>query len=103
MALGPDVCPRAIVADKGYDSKTNQVAARRVTLQMIHNTIISAPDGLRDALRTMTRMQLVRTLAAWHPDLTRYRDLEAAYRTASASNPWDADISNSMTRSLIPT
>lgn len=56
------------------------VAARRVALQMIQNTIVCAPDGLRDVLRTMRRMQLVRTLAAWRPDLTAYRDVEAAYR-----------------------
>ena len=56
------------------------VAARRVALQMIHNTIVCAPDGLRDTLRAMTRMQLVRTLAAWRPDLTAYRDVESAYR-----------------------
>jgi transposase len=56
------------------------VAARRVALQMIQNTIVCSPDGLRDLLRTMTRMQLVRTLAAWRPDLTAYRDVEAAYR-----------------------
>jgi transposase len=56
------------------------VAARRVALQMIHNTIVCAPDGLRETLRRMTRMQLVRTLAAWRPDLTAYRDVEAAYR-----------------------
>ena len=56
------------------------VAARRVALQVIHNTIVCAPDGLREALRRMTRMQLVRTLAAWRPDLTGYRDVEAAYR-----------------------
>jgi transposase len=48
------------------------VAARRVALQMIHNTIVCAPDGLREALRRMTRMQLVRTLAGWRPDLTGY-------------------------------
>lgn len=56
------------------------VAARRVALQMIQNTIVCAPDGLRDLLRSMTRMQLIRTLAAWRPDLTAYRDVEAAYR-----------------------
>ncbi len=56
------------------------VAARRVALQMIHNTIVSAPDELREALRTMTRMQLVRTLAAWRPVLTDYRNLVSAYR-----------------------
>jgi len=56
------------------------VAARRVALQLIQNTIVCAPDGLRDVLRSMTRMQLIRTLAAWRPDLTAYRDVEAAYR-----------------------
>ena len=61
------------------------VAARRVALQMIHNTIVCAPDGLREILRRMTRMQLVRTLAAWRPDLTGYRDVEAAYRISLKS------------------
>ena len=56
------------------------VSARRVALQMIHNTIVCAPDGLRDQLRSLTRMQLVRTLGSWRPDLTAYRDLESAYR-----------------------
>jgi hypothetical protein len=37
------------------------VAARRVALQLIQNTIVCAPDGLRDDLRSMTRMQLIRT------------------------------------------
>ena len=56
------------------------VTARRVALQMIHNTIICASDVLRDQLRHMTRMQLVRTLAAELPDLTAHREVEAAYR-----------------------
>ena len=56
------------------------VSARRVALQMIHNTIVCAPDGLRDQLRSLTRMQLVRTLASWRPDLTAYRNLDSAYR-----------------------
>jgi transposase len=45
---------------------------------MIQNTIVCAPDGLRDHLRNMTRMQLIRTLASWRPDLTAYRDVESA-------------------------
>ncbi len=61
------------------------VSARRVALQMIHNTIVCAPDGLRDQLRSLTRMQLVRTVAAWRPDLTAYRDLDSAYRIAFKS------------------
>ncbi|MGI9507974.1 MAG: IS5 family transposase [Geminicoccaceae bacterium] len=29
MAIGPDVTPRAVIADKGYDSKANRAAARQ--------------------------------------------------------------------------
>ena len=56
------------------------VAARRIALQMIDNTIVCAPDDLRQTLRDMTRMQLVRTLAAWRPDLTDFRNVASAYR-----------------------
>ena len=56
------------------------VAARRVALQMIQNTIVCAPDGLRETLRQLTRMQLIRTLAAWRPDLGEYRNVLSAYR-----------------------
>ena len=56
------------------------VNARRIALQLIQTTIIAAPDGLRDQLRHMTRMQLIRSLAALRPDLSTYRDLGAAYR-----------------------
>lgn len=61
------------------------VAARRVALQMIQMNIVSAPQELRDALRSMTRMQLIRTLASWRPDLTGYRDITTAYRIAFKS------------------
>ena len=56
------------------------VAARRVALQMIQTTIVAAPDELREPLQTLTRMQLIRTLAAWRPDLTDYRQMVSAYR-----------------------
>ncbi len=56
------------------------VAARRVALQLIHSTVVCAPDELRESLRAMTRMQLIRTLAAWRPDLSDYRNLASAYR-----------------------
>ncbi len=47
------------------------VQARRIALQMIQTTIVWAPDRLNEPLRQMTRMQLIRTLAAWRPDLRR--------------------------------
>jgi transposase len=59
--------------------------ARRVALPMIHNTLICAPDELREALRKLTRMQLVRTLAAWRPDLTDSRNVVSAYRITLTS------------------
>lgn len=59
--------------------------ARRIALQIIQTTIVCAPDRLRDLLRNMTRMKLIRTLAAWRPDLTGYRDVEEAYKIALKS------------------
>src|SRR3954464_12187568 len=61
------------------------VAARRVALQMIQNTMVCAPDKLRELLRKMTRMQLIRTLAALRPDLTDYRNVTSAYRISLKS------------------
>ena len=61
------------------------VAARRVALQMIQSTIVCAPDELRETLRKMTRLQLVRTLAAWRPDLADYRNVVSAYRISLKS------------------
>jgi hypothetical protein len=49
------------------------VAARRVALPMIQNTIVCAPDELRETLRKMTRMQLIRTLAAGSDRLSQRR------------------------------
>ena len=65
--------------------RKSAINARRIALQMIQMNIVSAPDVLRDQLRKMTRMQLIRTLAAWRPDLTEYRDPAAAYRIAFKS------------------
>ncbi len=59
------------------------VAARRVALQMIHNTLVCAPDDLRDQLRKLTRMELIRTLAAWRPDMTDYRNVASAGSVAT--------------------
>ena len=47
---------------------------------MIQNPIVCAPAEVRGALQEMTRMPLVRTLAAWRPDLTDFRNVASAYR-----------------------
>lgn len=54
------------------------------------NTIISAPDALRDTHRHPTRMKQIRmkqirTWAAWRPDMTAYREMDVAYRIALKS------------------
>ena len=64
---------------------THAVQARRIALQIIQTTIVCAPDRLRDLLRNMTRMKLIRTLAAGRPDLTGYRDVEEACKIALTS------------------
>jgi transposase len=60
--------------------RTTAVSARKIALQLIQTTIVCAPDELRDALRHLTRMQLIRTLAAWRPDLSDFRNVSSAYR-----------------------
>lgn len=49
------------------------VSARRVTLQTIRADMISAPEELRDQLRGMTCMQLIRRLVATRPDSADFR------------------------------
>ncbi len=61
------------------------ISARRVALQMIQTNIVSAPDHLREQLRSMSRMQLIRTLAAWRPDLSDGGNVTSAYRIALKS------------------
>ncbi len=48
-------------------------------------TIVCAPDELRDTLRKLSRMQLVRMLAAWRPDLSDFRNVSSAYRISLKS------------------
>ena len=44
---------------------------------MIHNTIVlRSPMACAINCGSLTRMQLIRTLASWRPDLTAYRDLD---------------------------
>ncbi len=72
------------------------IQARRIALQLIQMTIICAPENIRDPLRNMTRMQLIRALATARPDLTAYRQVRKP--TASLSSLWRDVISNYMTR-----
>lgn len=65
--------------------RRSAITARKIALQMIQTNIVSAPDKLREQLRSMTRMQLIRTLASWKPDPIKYRNIEDAYRIALKS------------------
>lgn len=71
------------------DAKTcrnTAVSARRVALhlQIIHSYIISAPDELREQLRNMTHMQLIRTPIP-KPSASEYRNVTNVYRIALKS------------------
>lgn len=63
-------------------TRKTAVAARRVALQMIRDTIVTAPEELRDQLRGKTRMQLIRHLVATRPDKTDFKTPEGAARIA---------------------
>lgn len=82
--------PRAaMAASKPYacsaPARQTAVKARRAALQQLNNTIIAAPDEVREQTRSMTRMQLVRTLGAWRPDRDQANDPTVATKIALRS------------------
>lgn len=66
-------------------TRAQAVRERRNTLQLLRMTIVSAPEELRDQIRNLTRMQLIRILAAWRPDVSNAADPVTAYRVAFKS------------------
>lgn len=66
-------------------TRRTAVKCRRATLQQLHNTIVAAPEEVRDQLRNLTRMQLLRTCAAWRPDPIAFRDPVMATKIACKS------------------
>jgi transposase len=66
-------------------ARAHAVRERRSTLQLLRMTIVACPDELRDQVRHLTRMQLIRTLAAWRPDVSNATDPVTAYRVALKS------------------
>ena len=61
------------------------IRARRNALQLLRMSIVSAPDEVRDQVRNLTRMQLIRTCASWRPDTTSAADPASATRIALKS------------------
>jgi transposase len=66
-------------------TRRTAVRCRRASLQPLHNTIVAAPEELRDQVRNLTRMQRLRTCAAWRPDIIAYRDPVVATKIAMRS------------------
>jgi transposase len=66
-------------------TRATAIRARRNALQLLRMTIVAAPEELRDQVRHLTRMQLIRTCAAWRPDLTDAADPTSATRIALKS------------------
>lgn len=66
-------------------TRAHAVRERRSALQLLRMTIVSAPDEVRDQVRNLTRMQLIRTLAAWRPDVSNASDPITAYRVSLKS------------------
>jgi transposase len=66
-------------------TRNTAIRARRNALQLLRMSIVSAPEELRDQVRNLTRMQLIRTCAAWRPDTTNAADPASATRIALKS------------------
>ena len=49
-------------------TRKTAIKCRRAALQQLHNTIVAAPEEVRDQVRNLTGMQRLRTCAAWRPD-----------------------------------
>jgi transposase len=66
-------------------TRATAIRARTKALQLLRHHIVSAPEELRDQVRNLTRMQLIRTCAAWRPDTVGYRDPVVATRISLKS------------------
>ncbi len=66
-------------------TRAGAVRSRVKTLQLLRNHAISAPDEVRDTVRSLTRTQMLRTVAAWRPDLDDFDHPVTATRIAMRS------------------
>lgn len=66
-------------------TRQTAIKVRRSSLQLLHATVVAAPDEVREQLRSLTRMQLIRTCAGLRPDHIAYRDPAVATRIALRS------------------
>jgi transposase len=68
-----------------HTARASAVKSRRHALQLLRTQIVSAPAGLRDQVRALTRMQLIRTIAAWPAPADAWHDPLPATRSALRS------------------
>lgn len=66
-------------------TRATAIRSHTKALQLLRMHIVSAPEELRDQVRNLTRMQLLRTCASWRPDTVGFRDPVVATRIALKS------------------
>jgi transposase len=66
-------------------TRATAIRSRTKALQLLRMHVVAAPEELRDQVRNLTRMQLLRTCAAWRPDTVGFRDPVVATRIALKS------------------
>jgi transposase len=66
-------------------TRATAIRSRTKALQLLGMHVVSAPEELRDQVRNLTRMQLLRTCAGWRPDTIGFRDPVVATRIALKS------------------
>ncbi len=66
-------------------TRRTAIKCRRATLQQLHNTIVAAPDKIREQYRNETRMNLLRKLSASSPRREGFRDPDVATQIALKS------------------
>ena len=66
-------------------TRAGAVRSRTKAIQLLRSHAVSAPDEVRDEVRSLTRMQLLRTVAAWRPDYDDFDHPATATRIAMRS------------------
>ncbi len=66
-------------------TRHSAIKAPRAALQLLHTTVVTAPDEVRDQVRNLTRMERIRTCAGWRPKVISFRDPVVATKIALRS------------------
>ena len=66
-------------------TRAGAIRSRVKALQLLRAHAVSAPDEVRDTVRSLTRMQMLRTVAAWRPDVDDFDHPATATRIAMRS------------------